>query len=320
MEDNILFQFKKPTVLPILTDHNIDVDDETFIINPKSIINKVKSNPTISKVESKVEDVGKEGIMGIEDLLKELLSYLKDIGKFFKSWDKIVEYMKNPTKAIAMILTITLPVIGQIIARFMLFNGSMDHIWLLLFSIPPLTLVPALAMIFGYIKPLEGGAPWDNFVLIPILMNILGTFLQEVDESYMYYKYILTLGSFVAVYWYKSTKECKEGTKMTKVLMDSMISYILVITVSIILPYLPFVGSFFEMIQALIPRSDLLFEALVIFFVYVGTNIINGSFTSLCKDSYPFNSTFIMFLVTIIITVITWFSPGNFISIIERRL
>lgn len=53
---------------------------------------------------------------------------------------------------IAGLLTLFLGIIGQLIARvFLLDDNKWDHMWTIVFFIPPLSLVPAIMMWVGII-------------------------------------------------------------------------------------------------------------------------------------------------------------------------
>lgn len=285
---------------------------------PEKTLKKALPDPKdLKKIGNTVEKGVTGGIDELLKILKEFIPYLEKIGDFFKNWTKILDFIKDPKHAIAIILTLTVPVIGQIIARFMLFNGSLDHLWLMLFALPPFTIVPALAMIFGYIKKLEGGSPWDNMIWIPLLLNTFGMLFFKED---FIIRFFMTVGSFMFVYWYKSKKECNKegGASLSKITMDSFISYSIVLVLSIVLPYIPYIGNFFMMFQAIVPRSELFFQAFTVFIVYVGTNLLNGSFEEMCKIEYKTNNVLYVGLLTAFLAILTNYSPGNIYQMIDQ--
>jgi len=283
-----------------------------------------------------------KGLNTITEGLKEILDFIKEIGpittnaipvitkiipwiekafnsmvKFFESWEKLGDFFKDPVKAAAGVLTLTVPIIGQLAARMMLYNGSIDLPWLMLFSIPPLTIVPLLAMVLGYIKPLKGGAPWDNLVWLPIIGILLGTLIAADNTILNVIKIFLGIGSFYLAYSSKAVHTCKNKDKISKVVLDSLNSYMLVIVLSMILPKLPIVGRFFEMAQVLLPKSELFLQAFTVFIVYVGTNIFNGSIPQLCNVGINDDDLYGILLMAILLTFILSFSPGDAMSMLE---
>lgn len=302
-----------------------------------------KTTKTVSKGASKATKAVSKGIGGgIDGILKglkEILKLVRKIGPFFekflplftklfpwiekgfkamidffKSWAKIGKFMTNPKKAIAAVLTLTIPVLGQVIARGMLYNGSMHLPWLMFFAIPPLTIVPMFAMMLGYIKPLQGGKPWDMVVWLPIMGLTLGSMIATDNKVMNVIKIVLGIGSFYLAYNYKSKQVCGDKDTTSKVALDAMNSYMIVIILCLIMPYIPFLGTFFSMVQAILPKSDLFLQAFAIFLVYVGTNIINGSFRSLCKTKVKDDALYGILLGAIALTFMVSFSPGDMAS------
>ena len=291
----------------------------------ENVANKAKNdleNFANSAKDAIVETVDKS-FMGIQKIIGELLEIGKKLMKFFvgfedywKQFQKAAVFFKNAKNITAFILTVTIPFIGQIIARFMILNGSLDKPWLFLFSIPPLTLVPAFAMMFSFIEPTKGGLPWDSMVFLPIMGTVIGSFLAKGHKSRNIFKILFSFGSFALAYWYKTTKLCKKGYDTDKVLLDSVISYMFVIIFALILPLLPYIGNVVAMIQAVVPMSDLFIQALAVFIVYVGTNVVNGSFGGHCKATIKNEDIYKVLFAAVCLTIVTAFSPGDMTSIV----
>ena len=80
---------------------------------------------------------------------------------------------------------------GQLWARVFWLDGSLDKAWLLFplpFFAPPFSIIPALAIYFGYIKKGKGGPTYDKFILIPIifkfiLASLVPLFLTYINKS-----------------------------------------------------------------------------------------------------------------------------------------
>jgi hypothetical protein len=279
----------------------------------------------VKKTSKGIESIADAGLGGIMKAINEIIKVVNKMDKFFKSaedffkqWAKGLTFLKDPKNAMAMLFTVTIPILGQLFARIVLLNGSMDKPWLFLFSIPPLTFVPALAIMFSYVEKLDGGVPWDNIVWLPLILNVIGAALAKNHKSKNIFKFFLTIGGFMIAYWYKSTKICdKEGSaKTSKIALDSLISYMFVIVLSTVLPFIPYVGNVFSAIQSVIPYSDLFFQAFAVFLVYVGTNITNGSFPGHCSSSIKTDDLYLVLIAAVALTVITAFSPGDVTSML----
>lgn len=267
----------------------------------------------ITKSINKSMDGLMKGLKQIMKILKKIEKWFNKFGDMVKHYAKALAFMANPRNAIAIILTLTVPVIGQLVARFMLFNGSMDKLWLFLFAIPPLTIVPAGYMIFDMINSINGGSPWDNLIWLPIIANTVGILLTKQFTIFHIVKMILTIGGFYFAYWAKSQKICTaEGSaKNSKLILDSLISYMFIIILSFALPHLPFIGNLFSILQAFLPYSEIFFQAFAIFLVYVGTNITNGTYDQLCKLEIQENELMKVILTTVVLVAISTFSPGD---------
>lgn len=261
-----------------------------------------------------------EGIkMIFDELLKigrKILDFILGFEKYWNKFKDAAVFFNKPENVTAFILTVCIPFVGQLIARFMILNGSLDQPWLFLFGIPPLTLVPAFAMMFSFIKPTKGGLPWDSMVWLPIMGTVMGNVIARGHKSRHVFRLILSFGSFVLAYWYKTTKLCKSGYDEDKVKLDAIISYMFVIIFALILPYIPYIGRVISMIQAVVPQSDLFIQALAVFLVYVGTNIVNGSLGGHCRASIKEEDMYKVIFAAVCLTIVTAFSPGDVASMV----
>jgi hypothetical protein len=294
-----------------------DIDNDLeFLIDNKSfnetgeikenfnIFKKVKKG--VNKTAKKAKKGADSGLSKIMSSLKKILSFFKKIGKFFESVKKAFTF--STKKGIAVLLTIVVPFIGQIIGRIMILGGSLDKPWLLLFGIPPLTIIPALAMMFKYIKPVKGGKPWDLLIWGPILISIFVPFALERipffdgEESLKNgAKMLAILFSFVILYWYKSGRICKKrnrnkNARFSKIAYDSMIAYIVVIIMGVAMPYIPYIGSIFTVIKQLIPGGDIVIKSMGIFIIYVISNMINGSSRGYCSETINYDTLINLFM------------------------
>lgn len=269
----------------------------------KKKYDQIVENTKISKSETIIES-GKKLIDGLEDIKKEMLTehyislpsggsnpfakienFFKQIEEFFKKIKEAFKFTKK--KLIAVLLTIILPFFGQLIARIIYLNGSLDMPWLFLFSIPPLSLIPALLMMFGIIKKGKGGKPYDFFILLPIIVGILSdVYLKKYFLPYKvpFVKMMLIIISTYLVYWYRSTKICsKSSAPASKLLQDTLITNALIGIVAIVLQFVPVISVGTKIMSKLLPFSKFIIDAVAIFVVYVVMNMINGSRKDYCK-------------------------------------
>ena len=237
---------------------------------------------------------------------------------FFKGYKKLEQFLKGPIKIIAGIITFTIPILGQLVSRLILYNGSMDLPWLMFFAIPPFTIVPVVAMSYDYIKPLKGGSPWDNLVWLPIIAILFGSHISSTNKMMNIFKIILGIGSFYLAYSAKSAHICRSKNTNLKVTLDSINSYMMVIVFSLIMPLMPIVGTYFGMLQTILPKSELFIQAFVIFFVYVGTNIFNGTYNRSCNTKIKEIDVHKVLLTSILLTLLLSNSSGNMSSKIMK--
>ena len=248
-------------------------------------------------------------------------NFFKGMIDFFANWKNTVKYLSKPLNAIMMAITVFVPIFGQLIARFVLLNGSMDKIWLMWFAVFPFSVIPAVSMITGYIEPLKGGSPWDNMVWIPLIGTFIGSFISQNNKIFNILKVMLGVGSFCLAYWYKGKGQCSKenGAPLSKIALDSLISYMIIVILTVSLPFLPYIGNLFNIVTMLIPYGDLCLQAFAVFIVYVGTNVVNGTLTKeICKEEVSESSLAGLLLATIIITFIVSFAPNSIVSMLNN--
>lgn len=240
-------------------------------------------------------------------IIKPIQNVFKQSAKIFKL---ILKAFKFDNKKLAAILaTIVIPFFGQFFARIFWLDGSLDKSWLLLFGIPPLTLLPAGMMMFGLVKKGKGGKPWDNYIFGPIIINIIASLLlPNIFSIYtaVILKYVLVSISFFLIYWNKSKKICKDkSANNSKLLSDSLTSYVLMVIFALALEYMPLFGTIFKIIEKLVPQSRLIIESFAILLIYVITNMINGSYNKYCSVAINSKSMSTLIIFSIIIALMT---------------
>ncbi len=179
--------------------------------------------------------------------------------------------------ALSAILCVILPLLGQVIMRIIELGGSLSRPWLLyipIFWIPPFTLAPYLLSEFGYVKSANTGKVYDNFILIPIIVKLLLSFvpLYSADLTGMYI--IILLGSMLianTIHILKSNACQQIGsnifTVFSRALSDSFLQY----SVGFILTFmLRTIAKLIPMLQPLIlniKSIDILYK-LIIFLLW----------------------------------------------------
>lgn len=215
---------------------------------------------------------------------EKIEKFFKQIEGFFKKIKEAFTFTKE--KMIAIILTIIFPFFGQLVARIMYLNGSLDKPWLFFFTIPPLSIIPAIMMMFGLIKKGKGGKPYDSYILLPIIVGFFSDiFLKKYFLPYKvpFVKLFLIFITMYAVYWFKSRKICNsKSPPASKLLSDTLATYVLISIIGIVLRYIPLIGIIIRVIAKIIPYSHYLIDAISIFVIYVAINMINGSAKDYC--------------------------------------
>lgn len=274
----------------------------------------------VKEITKEVEDIVDKSLKGItgvvDDIMKEMkrvISYVEDLDYLVDKTIDGVMFLEDWYNATAIILTLIVPIYGQIIARFMLLNGSIHHAWLMAFSIPPFTILPALAIMFDFIEPIEGDKPYDAMMILPIIANAVGYFLGAESKTRVVFKYLLTIGAFYYVYQDKANSYCGKGKmKHNRILMDSIISYVGSEILAVVIPHLPVINIPFQWITTAVPHAPLVLQTLCIASAYTFTNMLNGSYSrELCGFSISDDDINILTFFGLITALILIFAPTN---------
>jgi hypothetical protein len=251
--------------------------NKTIIDSSKKVMKSFNNLKKDMQTEHFISMGGSNPFSKIEDFFKQIEGFFKKIKQAFTF---------NTEKLVAIILTIVFPFFGQLVARIIYLNGSLDKPWLFFFSIPPLSLIPALLMMFGLIKKGKGGKPYDPYILLPIVVAISSDiFLKKYFLPYKvpFVKLLLIFITVFIIYWFKSRKICKDSSApASKILVDTLATYVLIGTIAIVLKYVPVIGILIRVLAKIIPYSHYLIDAISIFVIYVAINMVNGSSKSYC--------------------------------------
>jgi len=276
------------------TDSRTDTNSESKMLSIKNKIVEHFNDPlnivgTIKDAVSGPFDEVKEFFLKIPKLFKPILDILDSIKNFFKNFIAGFDF-SDFNKMAAAIATIIIPFFGQLYARINYLDGSLDLPFLFLFATPPLSIVPAIAILFKVIKKGKGGKPYDTSILLPVFVNIfcetfLSIFLDGLNLIFV--KYFLMLISLFATYYIKSLSECEnKPAPISHILRNALVTKILFTVLPIVLPYVPKIGLIFKLFQKIPFFGTIINQILALFLIYILLNMINSSNTDdFCKDS-----------------------------------
>lgn len=266
-----------------IQNYNLDNENNDDIDN--IIDNKNNNENNNYNQDNKIhEHFGADPFKKIGDFIKKLEGYEKSVVKFFKSipklFKKIINAFKMSTqKLIAIVLTIMIPFLGQLYARIVLLNGSLEMPYLFLISFPPLSLLPALLMVFDIIPDGKGEAPWDKYILIPILSYIfsllLDVFLTNINII-LIARILIILISFFIAFYHKSIATCNKAGNFNAIVAETLLVYVLILIIPIMLLYLPIIGSIIKIFTRVVPGGNILLQIAIMFIVYVIINMLTN--------------------------------------------
>ena len=185
--------------------------------------------------------------------------------------------------------------LGQLWARIVNFNGSLDKWWLMfpLFLIPPFSFVPLLLMKFGYIKNGKGGKPYDMWMLLPILAKLIIPytlpFLIDEDSTMLFslVSFILQLLTVMLGNLIRRQNNCKNITtdSIGKAGIDSTIAIGMGDLAAFGIPWIPLVGTFFSIIE-MIPVIGNFIDPILWSVGFIGTYVLINMFNQDSMEAY----------------------------------
>lgn len=271
-----------------------------------------------------IEDATLNGIMtavnSIIDAINTIVKFITGLDDYFNQFWDAMTFLDDYNQALAVLLTITIPFFGQLIARFMLYNGSMANPYMFLFFFPPLTIYPAVAMMFGFFNDGYSGAPWDYSIWILVVVNAIGLIMSSGFKSNMLAS-LFTTGAFFLTYWYKSTDMCSDAAPTNKLIVDSILSYPLAFILTALLPFIPFVGFPFKIIKNFVPFGNIINSSFAITFVYIIMNIINATLgDEHCKAVISDDDIYKIMIAGIALAAIIAFGPSGADIVTEQAM
>jgi hypothetical protein len=239
------------------------------------------------------------------------------------------------TERISLIRAILISIIpfGQLWARTFWLDGSLDKAWLMFpfFLIFPFSIIPSLAMYFGFVKKGIGGKPYDNFMWIPIIFKFLLSFLipkflelfydDPSDTTIFIYIFIIQLFIGMIPNLIRTYNLCNNlpFNSFGKAFVDSTIANGVGELLPFILGWMPFIG-FFLTIIGMIPvigeQIENLLWSVSFAFGYIFINMVNannlGKYCNsdfLGRDFMDKFGFFVMLFLTLFIKVFNEVSP-----------
>jgi len=206
--------------------------------------------------------------------------------------------------------------LGQLWARILWLDGSLDKSWMLLpfFWIPPLSAVPAFAAYFNYIKPGSGGEPpYDWYMLIPIIAKLLlGFFASSLIENYGVAALLLQLGLTSLPHILRTLRGCKEKSfaftaiHFLKAFIDGSIENGIADILSTVLQFVPFFGLFLSILKMIPVLGNITNEFIwILGYVssYVIINMVNqtSSFNAQICNLKSFGDIAISHKITVVV-------------------
>lgn len=178
--------------------------------------------------------------------------------------------------------------LGQLWARIFYFNGSLDKLWMLfpLFLIPPFSFIPLILMKYGFIANGKGSNPLDYWMIIPIVAKFIISFIipfiidEESQILTILVSFVLQLLTIMIANLGRRHVNCKSITvdSIGKAGIDSTIAHAAGDLTTFIIPFLPFIGLFFTIIE-MIPIANQFVESIVwsigFILAYVLINMFN---------------------------------------------
>jgi hypothetical protein len=199
-----------------------------------------------------------------------------------------------------MLAMIFLGPLAQLYVRIFYLSGSLDKIWLMLLSFPPISLIPSLLIYFGYVADGQGGTPYDMYMWLPTILSLLGSFaadkLDDMDYGIivqMSCRMIVPLLGGTTAFYMRDYNNCiKENAPQDSLFLKSFSNAIIAQgfahVLNTLVYYIPFVGMALTVISY-IPMMELVILGIIYATMYILLNMFN--YASGSKDYCGSSST-----------------------------
>ena len=221
------------------------------------------------------------------------------------------------------LLTLFLGSFGQLIARIVYLDGSLDKPWLFIFLSFPLSIVSSIFFFMDKVAKGKGSNPLDVYSwMIPILSIIFAVIFQSICDISDFTAFILIALMNVMVYsmagYLKRSDVCPPDKKsMTESLYKALIVNLIVPIVNLItvgLSYVPYIGIIFKGYNFLsyVPGLQ---NGLLLGFSHIIENMMantESDVNSVCQNNHKLFSFLICGLCigTIIVSILVGYARG----------
>jgi len=222
------------------------------------------------------------------------------------------------------LLTLFLGAPGQLAARINYLNGSLDKPWLLLFFVPPLSIISSIWFFFDWVEEGKGSDPVDDFMYALPITSIIFSFIfynlcdtSDFISTPLIVFFNILMFSIARVY--RKMEECPDsaernfGSAVHKGIAAASTSQIINIVMGF-MGFIPFIGIIFKLwdIIGIIPGFGIgILCAVINLYLNMQANSSDENFNEMCNNTESIMTlgTLWRFLAACGIAIILSFSP-----------
>jgi hypothetical protein len=222
------------------------------------------------------------------------------------------------------LLTLFLGSPGQLAARIKYLNGSLDKPWLLLFLLPPLSIISSIWFFFDWVEEGKGSDPVDDFMYALPITSVIFTFIfyNLCDASDFISTPLVVLFNimmFAVARVYRKMEDCSDnsernfGSAVQKGITSAILSQIINVVIGF-MGYLPYIGIVFKLwdVIGIVPGLDVgILCAIINLYLNMEVNSNDESFNKMCnnKQSILTLGTASRFAIASVISIALSFIP-----------
>jgi hypothetical protein len=191
--------------------------------------------------------------------------------------------------------------LGQLFARALYLNGSLDKWWLLIpiFASPPFSIIALILLISGYVAQGQGANPLDYYLLItfigtiivPLLFTVIGinkNWLGSIMQT------LLVFGVVAIPMFIRNMNQCQSVTSTNNLSntifyasIAHLVGIVFKVVMGVIIDYTPA-----GWVVGMLPGGEYIRDALLygmgVTTAVLGTNMVQATnLQSFCSNSYP---------------------------------